>query len=451
MAEALSLPIIPETATDSRRIRRPRRRMIPAALALLLVAGPARPFTVGELYLLTNKAADDQPAILHIDPLTGDVDVLVGLTANVGGTFTYDPWRDRLIFMTSPDHRMKSVDDGGAMEDFVPGLVADGLIAARGDGLVYRWNTVLSGFQYIDRDDAVHDLLDEAGTGRFGFPDGTNLDELVFDPETNALVCFQGTYGGVNIDACADPNRPCAVRVPLTLSGTGVAGPPTAAQTDISASYVQIEGAGSAPGGVVWVVDSNTNDAEPRMQFLDTVEMVSGPFAWNGPYPGAATTNGGTYSSVRGQAIIVDTSNDVLRAFALGEHGDGTAFASGISGSLWNETTRLIEIGPALPDAVEDRPANAALFTDVRVSPNPCSGAATFSFAVRRDASASAAVYDAAGRLVRRLATDLRGDGPLAVVWDGRDDSGRDLASGTYLLQLKTAGGVTSVRVSLVR
>ena len=92
-----------------------------------------------------------------------------------------------------------------------------------------------------------------------------------------------------------------------------------------------IVGAGAAPGGLVWTVDTNTNDGEPRLQFLDTATMISSPYAWSGPYSGAATTNGGAYSSARSQAVLVDTSNDVLRAYAAGEHGDGTAFAAGVS------------------------------------------------------------------------------------------------------------------------
>ena len=60
-------------------------------------------------------------------------------------------------------------------------------------------------------------------------------------------------------------------------------------------------------------------------------------------------------------------------------------------------------------------------------------------------------VFDVAGQRVRRLVDDQRPPGHHAVTFDGRDDEGRRLASGVYLIHMR-AGGVRCVRrVALLR
>lgn len=45
-------------------------------------------------------------------------------------------------------------------------------------------------------------------------------------------------------------------------------------------------------------------------------------------------------------------------------------------------------------------------------------------------------VFDLAGRLVRTLVDESRSQGSYEVVWDGRDSTGREVGSGTYLARL---------------
>ena len=64
------------------------------------------------------------------------------------------------------------------------------------------------------------------------------------------------------------------------------------------------------------------------------------------------------------------------------------------------------------------------------------------------------AVYDLAGRLVRRLLDERleAGAHARAAAWDGRDGQGRELPSGTYVLRL-AGDGVPAVtrKVTLLR
>jgi len=83
--------------------------------------------------------------------------------------------------------------------------------------------------------------------------------------------------------------------------------------------------------------------------------------------------------------------------------------------------------------------------------PNPCNPGTTVRFSLPEAGSAVLDLYAANGARVRRLAEGGFDAGHHEVFWDGRDDQGRAVASGTYLLRL-TAGNTQQARkLALVR
>jgi len=61
------------------------------------------------------------------------------------------------------------------------------------------------------------------------------------------------------------------------------------------------------------------------------------------------------------------------------------------------------------------------------------------------------AIYNIHGQLVRRLITGKHAPGTYAVAWDGRDEQGRSVASGTYLYRFKAATFFATRRLTIVR
>lgn len=51
-------------------------------------------------------------------------------------------------------------------------------------------------------------------------------------------------------------------------------------------------------------------------------------------------------------------------------------------------------------------------------------------------------VYDVAGHLVRTLVDESLAQGSHEAVWDGRDSSGREVASGSFMARLESGGKV---------
>jgi len=79
------------------------------------------------------------------------------------------------------------------------------------------------------------------------------------------------------------------------------------------------------------------------------------------------------------------------------------------------------------------------------VVPNPFNPQTTIHFTLPRTQTASLRLFDVQGRLVRDLVNGVKQAGPNQVNWDGRDSSGRSVASGTYFARLES-GGLTSVK-----
>lgn len=83
--------------------------------------------------------------------------------------------------------------------------------------------------------------------------------------------------------------------------------------------------------------------------------------------------------------------------------------------------------------------------------PNPFNPRTTVAFDLPRAAHARLALHDVAGRLVRVLVDDALPAGSHEVVWDGRDASGRDAASGLYVARLVAGDARATLRLNLVR
>jgi hypothetical protein len=77
--------------------------------------------------------------------------------------------------------------------------------------------------------------------------------------------------------------------------------------------------------------------------------------------------------------------------------------------------------------------------------PNPFSRSTIISYYVPHQGEVSLTIYDAAGRNIKQPVCGVRTSGMGAVVWDGADDSGREVSSGTYFLRLE-AGPYTATR-----
>ncbi|MBL8026062.1 MAG: T9SS type A sorting domain-containing protein [Fibrobacteres bacterium] len=85
-------------------------------------------------------------------------------------------------------------------------------------------------------------------------------------------------------------------------------------------------------------------------------------------------------------------------------------------------------------------------------SSNPFNASLRLKFKVSGQSFVSMKIYTASGRLVRTLVNSNNVyDGAHNTIWDGCDDSGQQLPSGSYLCRLSINGQKTAKRVILIR
>ena len=326
-----------------------------ALTAAVLVGVPlqaAAQYEVGDLYLFSHAFPTINYGVMRIDPTSGvastHYDVPDSPTPWID--FAYDPFRDRLLYSVigaGLPTGIQTIDSAGSMTTIVPDLFRPSRMAARGDGILYLWDFGSSSFQYLDAADTVHDLLNEAGTDPQSFPGG-GIDVMLYHASTNSLIMITAD----TLPPCAAANDVCVVKMPLTQSGTQVAGPIDFAVLNISTSAERAVGIGYGPSDTIWfIVDTNDNGLEPRMQLVDPSTMAISTFAQTGGFTGSAAISTGTYGNVSNLGFAFDTFNNVLRAYTLGASGAGSTFTTDLSGAGHSEAARMVEIWSAPPAA----------------------------------------------------------------------------------------------------
>ncbi len=128
-----------------------------------------------------------------------------------------------------------------------------------------------------------------------------------------------------------------------------------------------------------------------------------------------------------------------------------TFYFAGIIVSPLNtmDATVIIGTGANVPGTSPDLPLR------LQAAPNPFNPQTIVTFMLPVSGTARLEVYTPQGRRVRTLLDGYREAGEHSLNWDGRDDTGRSLASGLYLLHLSNhlanTTGTAVRRVTLVR
>jgi hypothetical protein len=113
-------------------------------------------------------------------------------------------------------------------------------------------------------------------------------------------------------------------------------------------------------------------------------------------------------------------------------------------------STYELQIVPQLT-AVPGAPDVPAVTRLTGVHPNPFNPRTKVAFDLARDDLVVLNVFDVLGRKVRCLLAERMPAGHHAVPWDGRDDAGQPVASGTYLARLEAGPAQAMEKMMLVR
>ncbi len=83
--------------------------------------------------------------------------------------------------------------------------------------------------------------------------------------------------------------------------------------------------------------------------------------------------------------------------------------------------------------------------------PNPFNPVTTITYSIAKTRFVSLKIYDVLGRLIRILVEEKKEKGRYEVVWDGRDEKGREVVSGIYFYQLTAGEFKDTKKLALLR
>jgi hypothetical protein len=111
-------------------------------------------------------------------------------------------------------------------------------------------------------------------------------------------------------------------------------------------------------------------------------------------------------------------------------------------------TLMLCTTGVKAAKQTGEAPAAFLLYAN---SPNPFNPSTTIKYDLAQPVEVKLVIYDMLGRRVRTLVDQSQQAGRYAITWDGRNEQGQNVASGTFIYQLRAGNFVQTHRMALVR
>jgi PKD repeat protein len=106
---------------------------------------------------------------------------------------------------------------------------------------------------------------------------------------------------------------------------------------------------------------------------------------------------------------------------------------------------------PVLASATIQVATKSGALASAFASPNPFNPETSINYTLRNSGTVTVRVYSLQGRLVRTLENAYATPGSHEVRWNGRDDSGRTVASGMYLVKVAQGGDSSTLKVLVAK
>lgn len=136
-----------------------------------------------------------------------------------------------------------------------------------------------------------------------------------------------------------------------------------------------------------------------------------------------------------------------VAVFAVGFDGQWSV----VSDTVWVTTGRGCAPGSAARVYTDGSQGSADVLSLGQNSPNPFNSSTTIAFSLAEPGMTSLAVYNILGQRVRTLFEGELPEGSHEIVWDGRDDRGREIASGLYMYRIATGHDVMTRKMILMK
>ena len=114
---------------------------------------------------------------------------------------------------------------------------------------------------------------------------------------------------------------------------------------------------------------------------------------------------------------------------------DPQAYVIGLSGS---SSVQNINIFPTNPTLLQNYP-------------NPFNPTTTIEYEIQQTGIVEIKIYNELGEIIRTMVNEEKGVGEYAVIWDGKNESGSQVATGPYFYQLRINDFVSTKKMILLK
>jgi len=83
--------------------------------------------------------------------------------------------------------------------------------------------------------------------------------------------------------------------------------------------------------------------------------------------------------------------------------------------------------------------------------PNPFNPSTMIEYQITKPMRVKLNVYDVQGRFMRELVNEEKSSGSYSVIWDGKDNSGNLVASGTYFYKIQSGEFIQVKKMTLLK
>jgi len=188
-------------------------------------------------------------------------------------------------------------------------------------------------------------------------------------------------------------------------------------------------------GGLSWTLEHSSNNDAHWFQAVatrDTSNAIAVGWFDDGRQNALRTNDGGRNWSLEPTGYGRRLGSVVYRGDLL--------IATGWGGLMFKARDHVAVAFPLRPFAL------------LQNRPNPFNPQTTIAFELPNEQAVSLRVFDLSGRLVRVLVDgEVYGQGHSEATWNGRDDSGRQVAAGMYFYRLGAGDYTETKRMALVK
>lgn len=205
--------------------------------------------------------------------------------------------------------------------------------------------------------------------------------------------------------------------------------------------------------GVLWAGETDPGWYSYYGEGITSAHPYAGEWLGFDPNTGAMIDNLGI-----GQSVTADDDASALAATGvtcnprgLGSSADGlTLYVGDFSTNVIQVWTNADPVTVAI-DEKGNAPIVAEGYALYQAFPNPFNPSTNIKYEVGRTGNAKMEIFNLKGQLVRTLVNEWHFNGEHEIVWNGRDNSGMRVPSGTYIYRLSSVDVTFSKRVTLLK